>query len=342
MTTGQPGTGSARPTPTGDARIRPAIPTASGTPTLAARTAATASDTTTAAGTDHPASGDGTRASTGTNDGTKAATATDDPKPGSAKHDGPGLGSADGATTDRTATDSAATDSTAEPDAATGDAGADGAEKDSSVKAGAAAAGAVKAGAEKDGAAEGGPAEGDDAAKGAKGGDADGPVKADGEAKSAGSERWEAFASAPEPVPSRLGRAARAVGRFLIHEWTLATLGALALAVLMTWPTLRYPRYTLPQDHWDPSLQAWQMAWSGHILLTEPARLWQSNTFFPELWSFAFSDTLLGYAPAGMLGNGPEDAVLRYNIMFVLAHALATLGRTRWPGSSARAGSVPR
>ncbi|MET8370198.1 hypothetical protein ABZU42_10755 [Micromonospora profundi] len=153
---------------------------------------------------------------------------------------------------------------------------------------------------------------------------------ADATAKPVEAERWDAFASAPEPTPSRLTRASRAVGRavgrFLVHEWTLASLAAAALAVLMTWPTLRYPRYTLPQDYWDPSLQAWQMAWSGHILLTEPARLWQSNTFFPELWSFAFSDTLLGYAPAGMLGSGPEDAVLRYNIMFVLAHALATLG----------------
>ncbi|WP_410810637.1 hypothetical protein [Micromonospora sp. 067-2] len=153
-----------------------------------------------------------------------------------------------------------------------------------------------------------------------------GETAAADEVKQTEPERWEAFASAPEPVPTRRSRAARAVGRFLIHEWTLATLGALALAVLMTWPTLRYPRYTLPQDYWDPSLQAWQMAWSGHILLTDPAHLWQSNTFFPELWSFAFSDTLLGYAPAGMLGSGPEDAVLRYNIMFVLAHALATLG----------------
>ena len=101
---------------------------------------------------------------------------------------------------------------------------------------------------------------------------------------------------------------------------------ALALAVAMTWPTLRYPLYTLPQDYWDPSLQAWQMAWSGHILLTDPAQLCQSNTFFPEPWSFAFSDILLGYAPAGMIGTGPEAAVLRYNIMFVLAHALATFG----------------
>ncbi|WP_435206724.1 hypothetical protein [Micromonospora sp. bgisy143] len=154
----------------------------------------------------------------------------------------------------------------------------------------------------------------------------DGDANEGSEAKSVEPDRWEAFASAPEPRPSRLTRAARAVGRSLVHEWSLAALASLALAVLMTWPTLRYPRYTLPQDTWDPSLQAWQMAWSGHILLADPTRLWQSNTFFPELWSFAFSDTLLGYAPAGMLGSGPEDAVLRYNIMFVLAHALATFG----------------
>ncbi|MEV1146027.1 hypothetical protein, partial [Micromonospora sp. NPDC049799] len=137
---------------------------------------------------------------------------------------------------------------------------------------------------------------------------------------------FAAFAPAPELVPTRPRQVARHVGRVLTHEWTLASLGALVLAVLMTWPTLRYPLYTLPQDYWDPSLQAWQMAWSGHILLTNPANLWQSNAFFPEPWSFAFSDTLLGYAPAGMIGSGPEAAVLRYNIMFVLAHALATLG----------------
>ncbi|TDC57398.1 hypothetical protein E1258_22195 [Micromonospora sp. KC207] len=139
-------------------------------------------------------------------------------------------------------------------------------------------------------------------------------------------DRWEAFAPAPEPVPGRLRRGLRAAGRFGVHEWNLAVLGSLALAVALTWPTLRYPLYTLPQDYWDPSLQAWQMAWSGHILLTDPARLWHANTFFPEPWSFAFSDTLLGYAPVGMIGTGPEAALLRYNIMFVLAHALAMLG----------------
>ncbi|SCF43313.1 hypothetical protein [Micromonospora mirobrigensis] len=139
-------------------------------------------------------------------------------------------------------------------------------------------------------------------------------------------DRWEAFGPVPERQPTRLDRVRRRLGRFAGHEWTLAALGSLALAVLLTWPTLRYPLYTLPQDYWDPSLQSWQMAWSGHALLTDPAGLFQSNTFFPEPWSFAFSDMLLGYAPAGLIGTGPEAAVLRYNIVFVLAHALATFG----------------
>jgi hypothetical protein len=139
-------------------------------------------------------------------------------------------------------------------------------------------------------------------------------------------DRWSAFGPAPEPVPVRIGRIGRAVGRILIHEWTLASLAGLALAVVMTWPTLRYPQHTIAQDIWDPTLQAWQMSWSGHIILTNPALLWQSNAFFPESWSFAFSDTLLGYAPAGMIGHGPVAAIVRYNIIFVLAHALAAVG----------------
>jgi len=137
---------------------------------------------------------------------------------------------------------------------------------------------------------------------------------------------FAAFGPAPEPVPGRLRRLGRAIGRRLGHEWTLAALASLVLAVLTNWRTLQYPQYRLPQDTWDPALQAWQVAWSGHILLTNPNQLWQSNAFFPENWSFAFSDTLLGYAPAGMIGLGPEAAVLRYNILFLLAHALATFG----------------
>ncbi|MER7889124.1 hypothetical protein ABTX15_04800 [Micromonospora sp. NPDC094482] len=246
-------------------------------------------------------------------------------------------GEAKAGTTGGTATGGTGRDASADaPADAKGKAGsakADAAKADAASETGSAKDGNDKAGTERETAddrAGTGTADKERAAgKDATTGDADSKADktdADGKGEAAKPDPWEAFGPAPERVLTRPRRIVRAVGRSLVHEWTLATLGALALAVLMTWPTLRYPRYTLPQDYWDPSLQSWQMAWSGHILLTNPAQLWQSNTFFPELWSFAFSDTLLGYAPAGMIGSGPEDAVLRYNIMFVLAHALATLG----------------
>jgi hypothetical protein len=148
----------------------------------------------------------------------------------------------------------------------------------------------------------------------------------EGEESNEPADRWSEFAAAREAEPTRFDRVLTALGRFFRHEWTLACIAAIALAVAMTWPTLRYPQYELPQDIWDPTLQAWQMAWSGHILLTDPAQLYDSNAFYPSHWSFAFSDGLLGYAPFGMIGTGPAAAILRYNIVFVLAHALAALG----------------
>jgi len=120
---------------------------------------------------------------------------------------------------------------------------------------------------------------------------------------------------------------AAALGRFFSHEWTLTVLGGLALAVAMTWPAIKHPRYTLPGDLGDPTLVAWILAWPGHALLADPANLWHGNAFFPDSrWSLAFTDSLLGYAPLGMIGDGPAAAVLRYNIVFVLAYALAFIG----------------
>jgi hypothetical protein len=139
-------------------------------------------------------------------------------------------------------------------------------------------------------------------------------------------DRWAAFAPRPERHPGRVRRAAVRLGRGLVHEWTLAVAGGLALAVAMTWPALRYPRFTLPHDLGDPSLVSWILSWPGHALLTDPAGLWHGNAFFPERWSYAFTDSLLGYAPASLIGAGPLDALLRYNILFVLAHALAFIG----------------
>jgi hypothetical protein len=137
---------------------------------------------------------------------------------------------------------------------------------------------------------------------------------------------WTAFATALEREPGRFRRGLRAVGRAFIHEYALVIYAGLVLAVVLTWPTLRYPLHTLPQDVYDPARQAWQVAWIGHIMQSDPVRLWQANAFFPERYSFAFGSSLLGYAPAGLLGEGVNAAILRYNILFVLAHALLFVG----------------
>ena len=40
----------------------------------------------------------------------------------------------------------------------------------------------------------------------------------------------------------------------------------------------------------------------------------------------AFSDALIGYAPAGLIGHGPIAAVARYDVLWLGAFALAFLG----------------
>ena len=106
----------------------------------------------------------------------------------------------------------------------------------------------------------------------------------------------------------------------------MSAVAGTALAVAMFWPIVRHPASRIPADIGDPTLQAWQIAWAGHILKSDPGQLWHANAFHPEQYSYAFSDTLLGYAPAGLLGTGPLAAVVRYNCVFVLAFALAFTG----------------
>jgi hypothetical protein len=139
-------------------------------------------------------------------------------------------------------------------------------------------------------------------------------------------DTWSQFGPAPDRVPGRVERAGRAVGRFVTHEWTVVSLVALLLAVVMTWPSAYHPTTTIPSDVWDPTLQAWQVAWAGHAVLTDPLHVFNSNSFYPDSYSYAFSDTLFGYFPFGLFGTGPTAALVRYNILFILLHALAFVG----------------
>jgi hypothetical protein len=112
----------------------------------------------------------------------------------------------------------------------------------------------------------------------------------------------------------------------LARELTLAALGGALLAVAMQWPLVLHVGSDVAKDLGDPLAQAWQVAWGGHALLHQPLRLFDSNQFYPLHDTLAFSDALVGYAPAGAIGSGPAAAVARYDLLFLFAYALAFFG----------------
>ena len=126
------------------------------------------------------------------------------------------------------------------------------------------------------------------------------------------------------------------------HEWVVATFGSIMLAIAMIWLLPWYSRWivsagvsggdladpvhTIVGDSGDSFWAAWLVAWNGHAVMHDLDGLWNTNGFYPDTYGLAFTDSLLGYAPAGMIGSGMDAAVLRYNVLFVLAFALAALG----------------
>jgi hypothetical protein len=98
------------------------------------------------------------------------------------------------------------------------------------------------------------------------------------------------------------------------------------LALAMHWPLPLHLGRDIAQDLGDPLVQAWQVAWDGHALKTQPTSLFQANMFWPLPDSLAFSDALVGYAPAGLIGEGTHAAVARYDLLFLFAYALCFVG----------------
>ena len=94
----------------------------------------------------------------------------------------------------------------------------------------------------------------------------------------------------------------------------------------MTWPLLIHLGSVVPRDIGDPLAEAWQPAWGGHALLHQPLHFFDANRFWPLKDSLAFGDALIGYAPTGIIGSGPHAAMVRYDLLFLFAYALAFFG----------------
>src|SRR5215217_6355591 len=110
------------------------------------------------------------------------------------------------------------------------------------------------------------------------------------------------------------------------REVVVVAIGSALIAIVMTWPLLLHLGAVVPRDIGDPLAEAWQPAWGGHALLNQPLHFFDANRFWPIKDSLAFGDALIGYAPTGLIGNGPHAALVRYDLLFIFAYALAFLG----------------
>jgi hypothetical protein len=110
------------------------------------------------------------------------------------------------------------------------------------------------------------------------------------------------------------------------REVGLASLFGCVASTVMNWPLTSHVGSRIGQDLGDPVRTAWQLAWQGHAVLHAPHHLYEANAFWPLHHSFAFSDSLLGYLPASLIGTGPHAALVRYNLLFLFAYALCFAG----------------
>lgn len=110
-------------------------------------------------------------------------------------------------------------------------------------------------------------------------------------------------------------------GRTRWEAWSWLLAGWL-LAAVLTWPLIRHVRSGVPKSLSDPLSEAWSVAWGGHAALSQPLRLFDGNVGWPAGPSLAFTDSLLGYLPAALVGSGPTAAVVRYNMLFLFTYAL--------------------
>jgi hypothetical protein len=99
------------------------------------------------------------------------------------------------------------------------------------------------------------------------------------------------------------------------------------LACIMSWPLPIHLSTHLPElGFGDPYLQAWQIAWGGYAISHQLSTYFQANIFWPLSDSLAFSDALIGYAPVGLIGTGALAALVRYNLVYLVAYTLAFVG----------------
>ncbi len=104
----------------------------------------------------------------------------------------------------------------------------------------------------------------------------------------------------------------------------LRAIGLFALlTVVMTWPQARVLG-TEATPHQDVYFNMWRLAWVTHAISTQPARLFDTNIFYPEPDTLALSDAMIveGAVAAPLLRSGMRP-VLVHNLLLLSAIALS-------------------
>jgi hypothetical protein len=112
-----------------------------------------------------------------------------------------------------------------------------------------------------------------------------------------------------------------------VRELLLVALTFTIVALLMTLPLATHLGRALPSDLLDTLLNSWIIGWDADRLRHGFAGLWNAPIFYPYPNTLAFSENLLGIAvfvaPVFWISG---NAVLTYNVAFVLSFAIAGTG----------------
>jgi hypothetical protein len=97
----------------------------------------------------------------------------------------------------------------------------------------------------------------------------------------------------------------------------LVTLLLAALTVFFTWP-MAQGLSSLIVWHIDPPFSAWRLAWVAHQLFIDPVNLFNTNIFYPEPRTLAYSDAMLlqGLIATPLLKAGMKPLVVM-NLMLL-------------------------
>ncbi len=112
----------------------------------------------------------------------------------------------------------------------------------------------------------------------------------------------------------------------------------LLLAIVHTWPLATNPAGLSRNDTHDTVHHEWILAWDAHALATNPLGLFDTNTFYPERDTLAYSDHIIvqGIVGAPFIWAGASP-VLAYNVVLVIGLVLTawttSLVVGKWTGS---------